>query len=131
MIKAIKVFTNKELRNHEFVVEFNCGIWYYFSRNFCYSVDYSKIVFKKYQSVYFEDIPEWANKIICSLESNKEEFGIKFTYIDGELTKKGCEYIDVNCFKQDENMHKIAEEQFVKDYSDKYIGLDIISVTYC
>jgi hypothetical protein len=131
MIKLKKCFTSKERRNHEFVVEFNNGIWYFFSRLFCYTIDSSEIDFKKYNSVYFEDIPEWANRIISSCENNKEQFEIKFTYIEDGITKKGIEYIDVNCFKQDENMHKIAEEQFIRDYSDKYNGMHIISVTYC
>ena len=131
MIKLKKCFTSKERRNHEFVVEFNNGIWYFFSRVFCYSIDFSEIDLKKYHSVYFEDIPEWANNIISSCERNLEEFEIKFTYIDAGITRKGIEYINVNCFKHDENMHSLAKEQFIKEYSDKYVGLDITSVTYC
>lgn len=131
MINRKKCFTSKERRNHEFVVEFDNGLWYFFSRVYCYAIDYSEIDFKKYHSVYFEDIPEWTNRIISSCETNKEEFEIKFKYIDGEILKKGCEYINVNCFKQDENKHNLAKEQFIKEYSDKYVGLDITSVTYC
>lgn len=122
------IWISKTLGKHLFLVKIE-NDFSTISRQGIFTI--SEIDFKQWRKIIPDDIPKWVQDKIKYLENYTEQFEIKYEYAENGIWKTDLEYIDVNCFKWQENIHEKAQQKFLKKCKDIGISVKILSVTFC
>lgn len=127
-MKMENIWISKTLGKHLFLVEIE-NDFSTISRQGIFAI--SEIDFKQWRKIIPDDIPKWALEKIKYLENYTEQFEVKYEYEENGVWKKDFEYIDVNCFKWQENMHEKARQKFLENCKETGKNVKILSVTFC
>ena len=127
-MKMENIWISKTLGKHLFLVQIeNC----FFTLSRQGDLDIWEIDFKQWRKIIPDDIPKWAQEKIKYLENYTEQFEVKYEYEENGVWKKDSEYIDVNCFKWQENMHEKAQQKALRMFEETGKNVKILSVTFC
>lgn len=127
-MKMENIWISKTLGKHLFLVEIE-NDFSTISRQGILAI--SEIDFKQWRKIIPDDIPKWALEKIKYLENYTEQFEVKYEYEENGVWKKDFEYIDVNCFKWQENIHEKAQQKFLAKCKEIGISVKILSVNFC
>lgn len=127
-MKMENVWISKTLGKHLFLVEIE-NVFSTISRQGTLTI--WEIDFKQWRKIIPDDIPKWALEKIKYLENYTEQFEVKYEYEENGVWKKDLEYIDVNCFKWQENIHEKARQKFLRMCEETGKNVKILSVTFC